>query len=50
LEAWKVAEIKPGTAVSAVGFTFKEEKGEAVMRVEYLFVDGKVYGLRSSPA
>ena len=50
MEAWKVAEIKPGTAVSAVGFTFKEEKGEAVMRVEYLFVDGKVYGLRSSPA
>jgi hypothetical protein len=50
LEAWKVAEIKPGTAVSAVGFTFKEEKGEPVMRVEYLFVDGKVYGLRSSPA
>ncbi|HJS02749.1 MAG TPA: DUF6152 family protein [Variovorax sp.] len=50
LEAWKVAEIKPGTTVSAVGFTFKEEKGEAVMRVEYLFVDGKVYGLRSSPA
>jgi hypothetical protein len=50
METWKVAEIKPGTAVSAVGFTFKEEKGEAVMRVEYLFVDGKVYGLRSSPA
>jgi hypothetical protein len=50
MEAWKVAEIKPGTAVSAVGFTFKEEKGEPVMRVEYLFVDGKVYGLRSSPA
>jgi hypothetical protein len=50
LEAWKVAEIKPGTAVSAVGFTFKEEKGEAVMRVEYLFVDGQVSGLRSSPA
>ncbi|NDZ11347.1 hypothetical protein C7T35_29575 [Variovorax sp. WS11] len=50
MEAWKVAEIKPGTTVSAVGFTFKEEKGEAVMRVEYLFVDGKVYGLRSSPA
>jgi hypothetical protein len=50
MDAWKVAEIKPGTAVSAVGFTFKEEKGEPVMRVEYLFVDGKAYGLRSSPA
>ena len=50
IEAWKVAEIKPGALVSAVGFTSKDEKGEAVMRVEYLFVAGKVYGLRSSPA
>lgn len=50
MEAWKVSEIKPGTSVSAVGFTSKDEQGEAVMRVEYLFVDGKVYGLRSSPA
>ena len=29
MEAWKVAEIKPGTAISAVGFTIKDEKGEA---------------------
>lgn len=50
MEAWKVSEIKPGAQVSAVGFTTKDEKGDAVMRVEYLFVDGKVYGLRSSPA
>ncbi len=50
MEAWKLSEIKPGANVSAVGFTSKDEKGEAVMRVEYLFVDGKAYGLRSSPA
>ena len=50
MEAWKIPEIKSGTMVSAVGFTSKDEKGEAVMRVEYLFVDGKAYGLRSSPA
>jgi hypothetical protein len=50
MEAWKVSEVKPGATISAVGFTFKEEKGEPVMRVEYLFADGKVYGLRSSPA
>ena len=49
MEAWKVAEIKPGQAVAAIGYTFPAEKGEAVMRVEYLFVDGKAYGLRSSP-
>jgi hypothetical protein len=50
MEAWKIQEIKPGALVSAVGFAYKEEKGEAVMRVEYLFVDGKAYGLRSSPS
>ena len=50
LQAWRVAEIKPGTQISVLGFTLVGEKGEAVLRVEYLFVDGKVYGLRSSPA
>ena len=50
MEAWKVAEIKPGATISLVGFTFKEEKGQAIVRVEYLFVDGKAYGLRSGPA
>lgn len=50
MDAWKVAEIKPGATVGVLGFTLKEEKGEAVVRCEYLFVDGKVYGLRSSPA
>ena len=50
MQAWQVAEIKPGAAISVLGFTLREEKGDAVLRVEYLFVDGKVYGLRSSPA
>jgi hypothetical protein len=50
MEAWKVAEIKPGTALSVLGFTFKEEKGAPVLRAEYLFLDGRAYGLRSSPA
>jgi hypothetical protein len=50
MEAWRVQEIKPGTALAVVGFTLPGEKGEAVLRAEYLFVDGKTYGLRSSPA
>ena len=49
MQAWQVQEIKPGTAVSVVGFTLREEKGDAVLRVEYLFVDGKAYALRSGP-
>lgn len=50
LQAWHVAEIKLGAQVSVLGFTFVGEKGDAVLRAEYLFVDGKAYGLRSSPA
>jgi hypothetical protein len=50
MQAWQVAEIKPGQAVGVVGFTFAGEKGDAVLRAEFLFVDGKAYGLRSSPA
>lgn len=49
MEAWKVEPLKVGASISVLGFIFKEEKGEAVLRVEYLFVDGKAYGLRSSP-
>lgn len=50
LQAWGLEEIKPGTPVAALGFTFTGEKGDPVLRAEYLFVGGKAYGLRSSPA
>lgn len=50
MEAWKVPETKVGDALAVVGFTSPGEKGDPVLRVEYLFAGGKVYGLRSSPA
>ncbi len=50
MQAWSVPEIKAGVAVSMLGFAFKEEKGEAILRAEYLWLDGKAYGLRSGPA
>jgi hypothetical protein len=50
MEAWKVPEIKAGDSLGVLGFTFSGEKGSAVMRAEYLFFGGKIYGLRSSPA
>jgi len=50
MEAWQVAEIKPGTELSVLGFTLTDEKGEAVLRAEYIWVAGKAYGMRSSPA
>jgi hypothetical protein len=50
LEAWKVAAIKDGDRVEVLGYTTSGEKGDPVLRAEYLFVDGRAYGLRSSPA
>lgn len=50
LGQWQMPEIKTGALLSAVGFAFKDEKGEAILRAEYVFLDGKAYGLRSSPA
>jgi hypothetical protein len=50
MQAWGVPEIKAGDALALLGFSFEGEKGEAILRVEYLFAGGKVYGLRSSPA
>ncbi len=50
LEAWKVKPVQPGDTVGVLGFTFTGEKGDAVLRAEYLFAGGGVYGLRSAPA
>jgi Family of unknown function (DUF6152) len=50
MQAWGVPELKDGTEVALLGFTFTEEKGDPVLRAEYLWVGGKAYGLRSSPA
>ena len=50
LNAWQVPPIQPGTQVALLGFTFNGEQGDPVLRAEYLWLNGKVYGLRSSPA
>ena len=50
MDAWKVPEIKNGDTIGVLGFTFAGEKGDAILRAEYLFIGGQVYGLRSSPA
>lgn len=50
MEAWKVPEIKNGQTVALLGFTFKDEKGSAILRAEFVWLDGKTYALRSSPA
>ena len=49
MNAWQMPEIKNGDRVALLGFTFAGEKGEAILRAEYVFAAGKAYGLRSSP-
>ena len=49
VEAWKIAQPAPGAPVAAVGYALPGEKS-AFMRVEYLMIEGKIYGLRSMPA
>jgi hypothetical protein len=50
MDAWGVERIAAGATVELVGYTFPEGKSsERIMRVEYLLVDGKAYGLRSLP-
>ena len=50
MAAWNVPEIKVGDMISVLGFTLVGEKGDAVLRAEYLFAGGKAYGMRSAPA
>lgn len=50
MEAWKVPEPKVGDTVAVVGYAATGEQGEPVLRAEYLFAGGRVFGLRSAPA
>ena len=50
IDGWKVPTPKVGDTVAAVAYSFKDEKGGAFARVEYLIIGEKLYGLRSLPA
>lgn len=50
MQAWQAPEVKNGDTVGLLGFTFAGEKGDAILRAEYVWIGGKAYGLRSSPA
>jgi hypothetical protein len=50
MDAWGVLRIAAGARVELVGYTFpKGGSSERRMRVEFLFVDGKAYSIRSMP-
>jgi hypothetical protein len=50
MQAWGVREPKVGDRIGLVGYIAPKVGDGRLVRVEYLFADGKVYGLRSSPA
>jgi hypothetical protein len=50
MNAWGVRELKVGDRIEVVGYVAQKIGDGRLVRVEYLFSDGKVYGLRSSPA
>ena len=50
IDAWQIPQPKVGDTVAAIGYTFKDEKGKAFSRLEYLLIGGQAYGLRSNPA
>lgn len=50
MDAWRVAPLTVGQSLAVIGFTFAEEKGDPILRAEFLMVGGQAYGLRSSPA
>jgi len=49
MQAWGVREAKVGERIEVVGYIAPRLGDGRLLRVEYLFADGKAYGLRSSP-
>jgi hypothetical protein len=49
MQAWGVREPKAGERIEVVGYIAPKIGDGRLLRVEYLFSDGKAYGLRSSP-
>ena len=49
MQAWGVREPKSGERIEVIGYIAPKVGDGRLLRVEYLFADGKAYGLRSSP-
>lgn len=49
MQAWGVREPKAGSRIEVIGYIAPKIGDGRLLRVEYLFADGKAYGLRSSP-
>ena len=50
MQQWGLSQApKVGDRIEVIGYALADSS-KRVLRVEYLFIDGKAYGLRSSPA
>jgi hypothetical protein len=49
LQAWGVAPIREGQEVEVIGYTLAD-RSERLLRAEWIILDGRMVGLRSSPA
>jgi hypothetical protein len=48
MQAWQVPPLKDGDRIEVIGY--RPRDGSRLMRVEYLFVAGRTYALRSGPS
>jgi hypothetical protein len=49
LQAWSVSPIREGQEIEVIGYTLAD-RSERLMRAEWIILDGRMVGLRSSPA
>ncbi len=50
ISQWEIPPFGAGDSVEVIGYTMLTDNPPPYMRAEYLFHDGKVFGLRSAPA
>ena len=50
MSQWQVPEIREGDRVAALGFGLREPGATPLMRVEFLFLQDRVFPMRSGPA
>lgn len=51
MQAWGLGDApKPGQRIEVIGYVAPKLQGGRLLRVEYMFMDGKAYAFRSSPA
>ena len=51
MQAWGLSQpLKVGDRIEVIGYGLADDNNKRLLRAEYLFVNGKAYAFRSSPA